>query len=114
MNNSYLANQNKFSLNLSAVRRVSGQAKQVPTSGREKDSMDMAGISGTLYSERRKNLDNPSNNLNKLSTRANRYVQEKKPKPDESGRDDSNSLVMTSAVRRKDITSAMGIRIKKQ
>ena len=91
---------------------MSGQGKYAPTSGREKDSMDLGGLSGTLYSERRRNVNAPATALTKVSTRGTRYVQDKKPK-DDSVRDDSNPSILAAAAKRKDVSAAMGLKIKK-
>ena len=109
---SSIGNPNKFSLNLSNVRRVSGQSKNAPASGREKDSMDLAGLSGTLYSERRKNVNAPSSALTKIATRGTRYAQDKKPRED-SLREDSNPSILAAAVKRKDVSAATGLKLKK-
>jgi len=107
------ANQNKFSLNLSGVRRVSGQAKYAPpTSGREKDNIDLTSLSGTLYSERRRNINTPSSALNKLSARGSRNPNEKKK--DDSIRDDSNPSIMSGIKLKGEISSTMSSRLNKK
>jgi hypothetical protein len=106
----------KFNLNLSSVRRVSGQTtKYAPTSGRDKDGMDLGGMSGTLYSERRKNVNTPTSSWNKLSSKGNRYLNEKKlvTRVEDSGRDDSNPSLLNSIKRKAEGGSAMGHKLKK-
>lgn len=105
----------KFNLNLSSVRRVSGQAtKYAPTSGREKDGFDLSGASGTLYSERRRNVNTPTTSFNKLSSKGAKYINEKKgTKGEDSMRDDSNPSILGNIKRKSEVGSTIVSRIKK-
>lgn len=111
------AQQNqKFNLNLSSVRRVSGQvSKYAPTSGREKEGFDLSGVSGTLYSERRRNVNTPTTSFNKLSSKGVKYINEKKstPKVEDSLRDESNPSILSSIKRKSELGSTMVTRVKK-
>jgi hypothetical protein len=109
-------NNQKLNLNLSNVRRVSGQtSKYAPISGRDRDGMDLAGMSGTLYSERRKNVNTPTSSWNKLSTKGNRYLNEKKlvTRVEDTGRDDSNPSILSSIKRKAEAGSATSYKLKK-
>jgi hypothetical protein len=106
----------KFNLNLSSVRRVSGQAsKYAPTSGREKDGFDLTGVSGTLYSERRRNINTPTTSWNKLSSKGVKYINEKKTttKAEDSLRDDSNPSILGNLKRKSEVGSTLASRLKK-
>ena len=104
----------KFNLNLSSVRRVSGQAsKYAPTSGREKDGFDLTGVSGTLYSERRRNINTPTTSWNKLSSKGVKYINEKKTttKAEDSLRDDSNPSILGNLKRKSEVGSTLASRL---
>ena len=106
----------KFNLNLSSVRRVSGQtSKYAPTSGREKEGFDISGVSGTLYSERRRNVNTPTSSWNKLSSKGVKYINEKKinTKVEDSLRDDSNPSILSNLKRKSEVGSTMASRLKK-
>lgn len=106
----------KFNLNLSNVRRVSGQAsKYAPTSGRDRDGLDAGGMPGTLYSERRRNVNTPTSSWNKLSSKGTRYLNEKKlvTRVEDSAKDDSNPSILNSIKRKTEGGSALGYKLKK-
>lgn len=106
----------KFNLNLSSVRRVSGQtSKYAPTSGREKEVFNLSGVSGTLYSERRRNVNTPTTPFNKPSSKRVKYINEKKtiPKVEDSLRDESNPSILSGLKRKSEVGSTMVSRIKR-
>lgn len=120
------ANQNKFNLNLSAVKRVSTATKQTqPTSGRDyRDAInDSLGTSGTLYSERRRAINTPTTPASKIASKTARYGVEKRllgtstiisnKGHDESARDDSLQLGGSQIKRRQDLASTLASRLKK-
>jgi hypothetical protein len=102
-------------LNLSAVRKVSGQNKYTPVSGRDRDSVDLTTLSNTIHSDRRRGPVLGASINTKPTGRGSRVIGEKKlsSRNEDSGiRDDSNPSII-NLKRKSEFSSSLISKLKK-